>query len=801
MREWNLTSGDPLALTLSADTRLSEPDYVNDQIWELLLGQGEPASVLLQTTYGLRARNMRMFPRFVEGNDEREDPRKFDIAPVVKSFYPNFLELEFSPFTGLDVVATTWVPDSYSIAGQLRLFNSGVTPRKFRLEWVALLTPSGDGRPMTPRKLEAVSVLTGQTEGLEPVVFMTGGPTATTSPYSSLDHEIELRPGQARQLTWVQAATPHIEHSFAKARQIATRNWTAEQARIEMLAATQLRIETGDNDWDAALALGQKEALRLLLPGSHELPNTTFVSTRQPNNGHSPRKDGSDYGHTWNGQSALDAWYLADLLLPAGEDIVKGWLHNFVAAQNKDGRIDWKPGLSGQRGRMQALPLLADLAWGVYQSTQDEAFLNDIFQPLLDYLQAWFTPRQDRDGDGLPEWDNPIQSGFEDNPSFAPWHSWAQGADITYFESPALCALLYNECQRLIEIAKVLERPQPIIGLEAFAENLSSAISTSWNARTHSYHYWDRETHISSKGKLLGKRKGSGDIAIHATFDEPVRLMMRIESQSEQTLQVRAFVHGTRADGKHIVQRTRRGEFQWYLGQAVATSEQAYTELERIQFDGVGPQDKVIVRTLDYRMKDITLLTPLWANIPDAERVEKLIQKNVLNSKTYWQDYGLAATAKSIKDDAAAIARAVWLPWNVMVGQGLLRYGKQKEAAELVERLMAGIIQNLKRESAFRANLGAADGRAFGERNALQGLPPLGLFLEVLGVRIISPWQVMVRGLNPFPWPVRLQYRGLLVECNSGETVLTFPDGQSLAIEDERAYFVDGRAAQIIEEK
>ncbi|KAA3644991.1 MAG: hypothetical protein DWQ07_16450 [Chloroflexi bacterium] len=801
MREWNLASGDPLALTLSADARLSEPDYVNDQIWELLLGQGEPAAVLLQTTYGLRARNMRMFPRFIEGDEEREDPRQFEIQPVVKSFYPNFLEIEFSPFTGLGVSAKTWVPDSYSIAGQLRLFNNGVTPRSFRLEWVALLAPAGDGRPMTPRKLEAVSVLTGKTENLEPVVFMTGGPQATTSPYSSLDHQIELRPGQTRQLTWVQAASPDVEESFAKARQIATRNWTAEQARIEMLAATQLNIQTGDADWDAALAFGQKEALRLLLPGSDELPNKSFVITRQPQNGFSPRRDGSDYGHSWNGQSALDAWYLAGLLLPGEVEIVKGWLYNFIAVQREDGRIDWKPGLAGQRGRMQAFPLLAELAWRVYQSTEDTAFLNNIFQPLLDYLQVWFTERQDRDGDGLPEWDNPIQSGFEDNPSFAPWHIWAQGADARYFESPALCVLLHNECQRLMQIADVLQRPEPVTGLEALADNLRSAVDTSWNARTHSYHYWDRETHASQIGKSLGKRKGSGEIAINKKFDEPVRLLMRVESQSESTIQVRAFVHGTRPDGKSIVQRTRRGEFQWYLGRSVATSEQVYAEVERIQFDGVGPQDKVTVRTVDYRNKDITLLTPLWAGIPDAELADKVIQHNLRNQKSYWQPFGLAATASPPKAEDASIAGAVWLPWNVIVAQGLLRYGKQAEAAQLFERLMDGIIQNLKRESAFRANLGAVDGKALGERNALQGLPPLSLFLEVLGIRIISPWRVMVRGLNPFPWPVRLGYRGLIVECNIGETVLTFPDGQSLVVDDERPYMVDGRALQVSEEE
>ena len=63
MRDWSLASGDPLCLTLAADSRLSIPDYLNDHIWELEFGGAEPASLALHTTYGLRAKAMRIFHR------------------------------------------------------------------------------------------------------------------------------------------------------------------------------------------------------------------------------------------------------------------------------------------------------------------------------------------------------------------------------------------------------------------------------------------------------------------------------------------------------------------------------------------------------------------------------------------------------------------------------------------------------------------------------------------------------------------------------------------------------------------
>lgn len=66
MRNWNLGPGDPLQLTIAADARLTPTDYTNDHIWELDLSGGDPSALALRTTFGLRARLMRLFPRFSE---------------------------------------------------------------------------------------------------------------------------------------------------------------------------------------------------------------------------------------------------------------------------------------------------------------------------------------------------------------------------------------------------------------------------------------------------------------------------------------------------------------------------------------------------------------------------------------------------------------------------------------------------------------------------------------------------------------------------------------------------------------
>ena len=49
MRDWYLGLDDPLTLTLAADFRLCQPDYLNDHIWELEPGSGDPPALPSRT--------------------------------------------------------------------------------------------------------------------------------------------------------------------------------------------------------------------------------------------------------------------------------------------------------------------------------------------------------------------------------------------------------------------------------------------------------------------------------------------------------------------------------------------------------------------------------------------------------------------------------------------------------------------------------------------------------------------------------------------------------------------------------
>jgi len=97
---------------------------------------------------------------------------------------------------------------------------------------------------------------------------------------------------------------------------------------------------------------------------------------------------------------------------------------------------------------------------------------------------------------------------------------------------------------------------------------------------------------------------------------------------------------------------------------------------------------------------------------------------------------------------------------------------------------MTAIIQNLKQNRAFYARYHAEKGTGIGERNALSGLAPIGLFLHVLGVEILSNTRVKLEGTNPFPWDVTIQYKGLKVIRGQQETEVVFANGKSVTVAD-----------------
>ena len=783
MRDWSLAPGDPLCLTLAADSRLSIPDYLDDHSWELaIVGGGEPPALSLQTTYGLRAKAMRIFLRFSENGKTISDPAAFALPPTIRRFYPNFLILDYSPLKNIDVITEYWVPQSNALSSRVTIANKTSAVRTIRLEVCALLAPI-DGQSMTATQMQMVNVLAGQTGGLFPALFMTGGPAPGTGPHPSLYLDLDLGPGATRTLTWVQAATDKLQSSFDLARQTSARPWEAEKARLELLNSSQtIDIRTGDKDWDAAFALSQNVAFGLFFPPDGQLPCPSVVSVRGPDHGYSPKGDGTDYPTSWNGQTPFDAYYLSSVL-PVAEG-ARDLLENFLAIQSEDGMIDGKPGLAGQRGRYLAAPILASLAWKLYEKSEDGHFLSEAFPKLHQFFWSWFSPEYDEDHDGLPQWKHILQTGFEDHPLFDAWHEWSLGVNITQVHSPALEAMLYHEAACLIKMAEKLERFDFLPLLHEQAAKLRASIESTWQPRTGLYHYRDRATGLSLAGKMLVKQQGSGTVSPKLKFEQPIRLLIEVQTQSPAAKRPEIRIHEFTSKAADEV--VKSGDYQWHNRGSIFTTQKVYSKLGKISVRGLNDEDTVIISTLDFTTEDHTLFIPLWAGIPDEQHAQIMIGRALLDSARFHRPFGVPAYAAfpSNQPEAEAVSQAVHLPWNLFIAEGLLRYGFRSDAARLVAHLMTGIVQNLKQNRAFHARYHAEIGTGMGERNSLHGLAPVDLFLRVLGVEILSSTRVKLEAKNPFPWDVTIRYRGLKVVRGQEKTDVVFFNGKSVTVTD-----------------
>ncbi len=795
MRTWSIPAGGPLSLRLAADARLTTPSYIDDQIWEVVLAGGDPAAVAVQTTYGLRARSMRIFPSFELAGEMVTDPTHFASLPVVRCFFPNYARLDFAPFSGLEVQAEYWVPESQLLGGRFVIRNTRTADAPVRLLLHALLRPGEQPQTMGEAAFGGALALTGRSGGLAPVVFMTGGASVELVPRPALVAAFTLPPGGAKSIVWAEAGYADAKRGFEAARALTARPWEADVAALEAANACSIEIETGDPDWDAAFAFTQKAALGAFVGPTRFLPHPSFVLTRVPDRGYSPRGDGRDYDRQWDGQSAAQAYLTLPLILPCAPELAKGVLRNFVQTQAADGSIDSKPGLAGQRAGTLSAPLLATLAWHVYEHTADRAFLAELLPRLVDFVEAWFSVAHDRDQDGHPEWEHTLHAGFDDWPAFVRWQPWGQGLDVRLAETVDLAAYLFRECDSLLQAAAVLGRDDLIETLQTRRECLRESVERTWSNGQSTYHHQDRDLHAVTKANYIGRGRGAFSLRIDREFNPAARLMVRTRGAEELPHAAVISIRGRGGRGRNRTDRMTENEFQWFWGQGTAASERTYTAIERIDVAGLTDDFATEIWTAATDRQDLSLLLPLWAGIPDGDRAERIIRRTLTDPKRYWRAHGLSLC--SAQDPAFASSHhdgcgGVWMLWNTMLGEALVDCGFIPQAVDLVNRLMASVLHSLKSEGAFREAYDSDGQGGIGERDHLAGLAPLSLFLHTLGVDLIQPHKLRVARRNPFPWPVAIRWLGLEVRLPPEAPIqITFPDGQTIELPGDEAQEIE----------
>jgi hypothetical protein len=181
----------------------------------------------------------------------------------------------------------------------------------------------------------------------------------------------------------------------------------------------------------------------------------------------------------------------------------------------------------------------------------------------------------------------------------------------------------------------------------------------------------------------------------------------------------------------------------------------------------------------------------LWAGALEQQRAYALIGRNIMMADRFDRPFGMPSLPNVPDKDAESVSMSVSLPWNFLLAEGLLAYGFRAEATRLTAHLMNAIIQNLKQSRSFYQRYHAEKGTGIGERNSLTGFAPVGLFMQVLGVTILSGTRVRLEGRNLFPFSVTIKYKGLSIARGQEQTTVTFPNGESVIVRDEAPCIVE----------
>ncbi|MBI5669479.1 MAG: hypothetical protein HZC41_15865 [Chloroflexi bacterium] len=788
LRRWQLNATDPLSLQLAADARLCPTDYTDDQAWELTLGTLDSPALVLATRYGGRAGLVSLLPMWNHDGRAFYQAQAYAKPPYVTGFAPGYLRVQATLTSQLALQAEYWVMESHAVGARFTVANAHVEPTTVRLDLFAHIGMSG--KEMPPRLLPLPggesALHLGKIGNLHPVVALAGASaTDADNPLVTpkIGRTVTIEGRQKAVFQWVHAGLHSPNESLTLAQHWLKQDWDKYFKRIEQAAEALPDIETGDADLDATIAFSTQQLVHSALKPARSLPYHSFVAVRGPGRGFSPRGDGSDHDRAWSGQTPTLAYLAALGLASIDATIAQGIVRNYLAVQQPDGWIDWKPGLAGQQQGSLCLPILARLAWGIFQYTEDTPFLHEVFPGLLKFFDRWL--KLDADGDGLPEWQNEPQTGYVFFPTFAVWQPWGQKADIRLVETPDLLAYLLSEAKSLKEIAYFLRNDEAEKQLNEAVTRLQTALDSLWHEGRYAYR--DRDSHLTTTGRPIITDARGEEFFPAEDLTPPNRVIIEISGGVNLTPRVTLKLDGVDANGQPISETATQADFIWVHSRGAYTSRTVFARLDRVTLEGLSRVYRVDISSVDTTRLDINALLPLWsAGIP-PERATALAAL-LTDPAHFWRPTGVtmcSATDPNFDPSNADGCGGVWPFWLTLLGEGLIEYNQPDVAADMLKRLLAAQTASLKEQKTLSEFYHSDESHGLGEPGNIGGFVPLHLLLRVIGVRVISARKVWTGG--PFVWgaPVAVRQHGVVVRRSPDGTRVEFPTGHVVELAND----------------
>lgn len=706
----------PLTLRIAADARTGHTTSADDHVWEVALGQDNQPALALQTQYGGRVGLLRFVPMVrLQGQVVYEAQQLASPAKLVM-LAPDAVRLEAELVAGLKMAFYAWVMHSQVVGGSLIFTNKTKQPISLtaelmaqamrekpavRMSWLSLETPQG----------AAVGLSLGQLGDLQPVLLMEN---ASENPSSKLSSPLTVPAGKTVAVRFTAAASTNIDKSLEEAYLwLYHTDWGAHLKGITQRLAKLPTIETGDELFDAAVALTQQTALRSVI-------NKSPAYVRTPSS------------RTWTEENGLDTYQLATTLAPLDVNLVKGFIKN----------------------QPLSAPFLAQLTKLVYEYSQDQKFVEEMYPRLIQSYATWFA--HDADQDGFPEWKD------------------AQNPLAPLIESPDLAAYLLNEGQALATLAEIGNQQKAWKELEHHHEKLKNSLQESWQG--NQFIYRERDSHQPMVGEVLFKSKGDFNPPAPIVLTSPHHLIIQIEGAANKPKLLRVQFEGIDKTGKQVSENLEGAAFNWYRAKGSAITQTIWQRIDSLVVEGLSRVVEYQVKTPDFQQRDLSLLLP-YATDSLTDGQYKAILKAL--KETYWRNYGLAAVETPLPD---GLENRMNLPLITMLGLALLEKGEVRTSADLFENVTAAQIKALKEQGGFFQWYDANSGIGLGFQEHTSGLVPLHWLIELIGVRVIDGGTVALRREFGLKKKVKITHHGVKIARSNRKLMIKFPSGHTVEL-------------------
>lgn len=760
-RRWQLRAADAYTGIIAADGRLAPVDLSDDFAWEARLGEGGSTALSFSTRFAGRIGVTSVAPRWMVDSVGIGMANEMATPLALTRFAPGYLRFEGELVPALPIMAELWVADSHTVSGRFSLTNRGPIARQVEMTLVTMAaSASGEAKLSSLPAAGGGAALAFRAGELRPVVYLADGVFPEGFRRMPIVQQ-QIAPEQVAVFRWSCAALADPGKSQQAARQAAALDYLAVLNSVADRLRDLPDFDMGDADFDALLAFSVQQLMQSFLSPVRE-GGTRFAAERgvRPVQG----------GRSWGGAAPPTLYLSALAAAHVDPPLAAALVRTVLAGQQPDGTILTRPAATGRASTLM-MPVLARLSWSLFQITEDESFLREVYPQLGRFFERWLAPDLDVDGDGLPEWQNEAQTGYPLLPMFAAGLPWGQNADIQQVESADLPAYLLSEAVSLREMAFFLRDSSAEQYFDGHIARLNARLETLWKGGR--YVYQDRDTHDTGPGRLvLDEGRGGETQFIALDLTPPGRLLITVLGGQERAPQCTLTVRGVDADGGTVALSFDASELAWSHSRGTLTTPVAFSRVDTVDTPGLSALYRVRVRTVDTTAEDITGLIPLWSVAAPRERLEAVSEQM---RARFLRANGVAMTPDLAAD--APGAQAVWPFWQTILAEGLLELGDWQGAAALCQRLMRAQAVLLRTDKALYEAVAAEGSRGVGDRGHIGGAAPLHLLMRVLGIRIVSRSRVWAGG--PFVWekPVTVRRCGVEVRRSAEGTVVRFPSG------------------------